>query len=69
MTKDPNDYEWGSEEALKCPYDFYEALREQCPVYEVPGKDMYLVTKHALVLEAARQPQAFSNHRKCSGPW
>jgi cytochrome P450 len=67
MTKDPSDFQWDAKETQACPYPFYEALRTKCPVYETPGHEIYLLTKHSLLLEAVKRPQVFSNNRKSLG--
>jgi cytochrome P450 len=67
MTKDPSDFEWAGKETQACPYPFYEALRDKCPVYQTPAHDVYLLSKHSLLIEAIKQPQVFSNNRKALG--
>src|ERR1700716_834103 len=67
MSKGPSEYTWGSADLQKCPYPYYEALREDCPVYQLPGEETFLVTEHGLVMEALKQPHTFSNRRKPLG--
>ena len=45
----------------QAPFVWYARLREQAPVYRVPGHDWYMVTTMELVREALRDPQTFSN--------
>lgn len=47
------------------PYEFYEALREHAPVWEVPGTDIVTVGTFALVAEAAGRVGDFSSHIDC----
>ncbi|MGY0498658.1 cytochrome P450 [Nocardia sp. FBN12] len=47
---------------LDDPYPMYRALREEAPVYRVPGTDFFLVASWAAVTEATRRPAAFSSH-------
>ena len=44
------------------PYPTYAMLREECPVYEIPGQPgLYFVTTWSLVREALLDPSRFSN--------
>ena len=47
-------------EILKDPYAFFEAIREQGPVYQPPGKDYYIVTGFEEALEVLRNHEDFS---------
>ncbi|WP_410875650.1 cytochrome P450 [Nocardia sp. A7] len=47
---------------LDDPYPMYHALREQAPVYRVPGTDFFLVASWAAVIEATRRTAEFSSH-------
>ncbi|WP_327144151.1 cytochrome P450 [Nocardia sp. NBC_01327] len=47
---------------LDDPNPLYRQLREQSPVYRIPGTDFYLVTSWDLVAEAVNQPEAFSSN-------
>jgi cytochrome P450 len=46
---------------MECPFPFYEALRRESPVYEVPGFGMYLVSRFDDIVEALRAPEVFSS--------
>jgi len=35
------DYDFFSEEVLECPFDFYKLLREEAPVYLLPGTNLF----------------------------
>lgn len=43
------------------PYELHAALREQAPVYEVPGIGIFLVSTYALVLEVLGDPERYSS--------
>jgi cytochrome P450 len=61
-------FEYPSEETLRCPYDFYEVLRDGAPVHRVTaadGSDLYLISRHEDVFSILRQPAVFSSRR----PW
>jgi cytochrome P450 family 144 len=44
------------------PYPFYEQLRQNAPVWRVPGTDAFLVSTWELVREATGRVEDFSNH-------
>jgi cytochrome P450 len=50
---------------VESPVEFHRALREEAPVYAVPGLGFYLVSTHAGVLEVLSDPRRFSSK---SGP-
>jgi cytochrome P450 len=43
------------------PYPFYRRLREEAPVWRVPGTDVFVVTSFALLVEAAGRVEDFSS--------
>lgn len=47
-------------EVLKDPYAFFDAIREQGPIYQPPGKDYYIVTGFEEALEILRDHENFS---------
>lgn len=53
------DY-FSDHEVLKDPYAFFNAIREQGPIYRPPGKDYYIVTGFQEALEVLRDHDAFS---------
>jgi cytochrome P450 len=53
------DY-FSDHEVLKDPYAFFNAIREQGPVYRPPGKDYYIVTGFEEALEVLRDHESFS---------
>lgn len=50
---------------VESPFEFHRALREQAPVYAVPGLGFFLVASYAGVLEVLSDPRRFSSK---SGP-
>jgi cytochrome P450 len=50
---------------LADPYDFYRALREQAPVWPVPGTDVIAISTFALLSEAVARPEDFSSTMRC----
>jgi cytochrome P450 len=54
-----------SPETAECPFPFYEAMRNECPVYQVPGAGFFIVSRFEDVLHVLRHPEIFSSK---SGP-
>lgn len=48
-------------------YPAYDALREKAPVYQVPGSNMYVLTRYDDVRAALRQPALYSNEHEKHG--
>ena len=48
-------------DALRCPYPFFERLREEQPVVYVPEIECFLVTRHEDICHIARNPLLFSS--------
>ena len=46
----------------QCPHAYYAAMREQTSVFNVPGTDFYLVTRHDLIVPILRDTATFSNN-------
>ncbi len=49
-------------QAVEDPYPLWRAMREQAPVYRVPGTDCFFVTSWAHVAEAMRRTEDFSSN-------
>ncbi|MBJ19930.1 MAG: cytochrome P450 [bacterium] len=56
----PDDFDLLDPETLDDPYPFYAALREQAPVHQVQGTDVYLVSTRPLIEEALERQDDFS---------
>ncbi len=64
MSAEPREiteFDYPSEELIECPYPFYDALREQAPVHQLPSGE-YFVSRWEEVVEAARNTAVFSNN-------
>ncbi|WP_299195494.1 cytochrome P450 [uncultured Erythrobacter sp.] len=46
-------------ELQQCPYDAYKQLRDEAPVYNIPGTDMWVVSRYEHVREVLMDPQRF----------
>ena len=55
------DFQPLSFDNLENPYPFYKALRDQSPVYKVPGADYYAVTRYDDIREVAMNTEDFSS--------
>lgn len=49
-------------EILENPYPFYQRLREEAPVWQVPGTQIFIVSSYALLDEATKRTQDFSSN-------
>jgi len=45
-----------------CPYPYYTAMRNECPVFQSPQTGMYYVTKYDDIRDIKRQPDIFSSN-------
>jgi cytochrome P450 len=45
----------------QCPFPYYRAMQEAGAVFPVAGTDLYLVTRHELILPILRDPKTFSS--------
>lgn len=43
----------------QCPYDAYKRLRDEAPVYHIPGTDIYVISRYDHVREVLMDPQRF----------
>lgn len=58
--KSVHDFQPFSEENIECPYPFYEAMREQDPIFEAaPG--VFFVSTYDLINEVLRDPYTFKS--------
>lgn len=48
-------------EHMEDPFPLFDQLREQAPVYKVPGRDEWLVTSHAALTHVTAHPEIFSS--------
>jgi len=48
-------------ETVECPYPFYRAMREEQPVYEVPGAGFFIVSRYEDILYALSHEDIFSS--------
>ncbi|MDX6438049.1 MAG: hypothetical protein QOF45_632 [Gaiellaceae bacterium] len=60
-TCSPLDYTYPSPELQECPFPYYQALRQQAPVHQIPGRDEYLVSRWEDITYIAEHPDLFSS--------
>src|SRR5439155_14814173 len=46
---------------IACPYPAYAGLRAHCPVFEVPGMGLHLITRYDDIARVLRDPATFSS--------
>ncbi|MEE4338189.1 cytochrome P450 [Erythrobacter sp.] len=51
-------------EVQQCPLDAYRTLREEAPVYRIPGTDIFVVSRYEHVREVLMDPQRFPSSAK-----
>jgi len=51
------------------PYPYYEALRQECPVFHEPHYGVYMVTGHEEALAVYHDPDSFSSVNSVIGPF
>ncbi|MFD9666313.1 cytochrome P450 [Rhodococcus sp. NPDC059968] len=61
MTETPVQINYPSLEGAECPYPQYEWLREDQPVYRIPGTTDFLVTRYEDAAQVARDWKVFSS--------
>ncbi len=54
-----------SPETVECPYPFYKAMREEAPVYQVPGAGFFIVSRYDDIKQVSADIESFSSN---SGP-
>jgi cytochrome P450 len=55
------DFTFPSDEITKCPFPFYERMRDEEPVYKHPERNEYLISRRADIMDVLSRPQVFSN--------
>ena len=54
-------YNMADPETAKCPFPYYQAMREEAPVHLDPGTGFYWISRHDDVLQTALDHEAFSS--------
>jgi cytochrome P450 len=55
----PGTIDLHDEQTLECPYPTYKTLRDEHPVYRLPGTDMYVLSRYADIVQVLSSPDDF----------
>ena len=61
MTKAIAEFNFFDPEVLTNPFEFYEALREQAPIYHIPETNMYILSRYEDLNDVLKNVTVFSN--------
>jgi cytochrome P450 len=61
QAKPIGEFNFFDPEVLSNPFEFYQAMHTQCPVFKVPDKNIYIVSKYDDVENCLRTPETFSS--------
>ena len=61
MAKSVADYDFFDPEVIESPYEFYQALRSQAPVYQLPGTEIFMLSRLEDIKQAAKNTATFSS--------
>ena len=61
MAKCPADFDFFAPEVIESPFEFYQVLREQAPVYLLPGTNIYMLSRLNDIRQAAKDTETFSS--------
>ncbi len=67
MTVDLSTFNPFDPATLQGPFPHYEKMRDEQPIYEIPGMGIKMVTRHDLVMQTLRDPQTYSSSFGTSG--
>jgi cytochrome P450 len=56
----PSDFAFPSSETLECPYPFYAAMRRHAPVYQLPGRNVFFVSRWEDIVYTVEHPELFT---------
>ena len=51
-----------SAEVQECPFRVYQQLQDEAPVWQMPGTNVFVVTRYNDIREVIRDPGRFSNN-------
>ena len=69
MTKCPHEKSLMNPNTMESPYDFYQWMREEAPVFHDPGLNIYIVSRYDLIKEVTANTEAFSNMKAQLNQW
>jgi cytochrome P450 len=59
--KRPEEFNFLDPELQRCPYEFYQSLREYAPVYRDPATGYYIVSRYDDIMEVKRNTTLYSS--------
>lgn len=62
MVKKLEEYNFFDPETLECPFEFYKLARRDAPVYQLPGTEIFLVTRHGDIRTMLKDTATFSSN-------
>ncbi len=62
MAKCPADFDFFSPEVIESPFEFYQAVRREAPVYQLPETNIFLLSRWEDIRRVNRDTQTFSNN-------
>lgn len=62
MNKPPASYNPFDPEIIESPWEFFAALRREAPLYELPNKAYYLISRYEDVMKAVMDTETFSSN-------
>ncbi len=62
MAKCPADFDFFSPEVIESPFEFYQAIRREAPAYQLPGTDIYMISRWEDIRRINRDTGTFSNN-------
>ncbi len=62
MAKCPADFDFFSPEVIESPFEFYQAVRREAPVYQLPGTNIFMLSRWEDIRKVNRDTQTFSNN-------
>jgi cytochrome P450 len=61
MSKAVSEFDFFDPDVIECPFDFYQAAREEAPVYQLPDTNIFFVSRYDDVKAALKRTDVFSN--------
>jgi len=61
MAKTAADFDFFDPQVIESPYEFYRVLRQQAPVYQLPGTNIFMLSRWEDIRKAAKDTATFSN--------
>lgn len=61
MSKTVADYDFFDPEVIESPFEFYRLLREQAPVYQLPGTNIFMLSRLADIKQVLKDTATFSS--------